>query len=453
MRKKDFLPFEEAREYARGLGLKGMREWRKWLTSGERPYNIPSAPDRFYKDKGWISWMDWLGKENFLSFKEARDYARGLGLKGMREWHHWARSGERPYNIPSAPVRSYKDQGWISWIDWLGSEDKRGSPSKDFLPFEEAREYARGLGLKSVTEWHHWARSIKRPNNIPSNPNLFYKDKGWISWMDWLGNEDKRGACSKDFLSFGEARDYVRGLGLKSAIEWREWTKSGERPYNIPSAPDRFYKDKGWISFGDWLGSEDKRGSSSKDFLSFEEARKYVRGLGLRLCYEWRKWLTSEERPYNIPSNPNIVYKDQGWISFGDWLGTQNKRGACSKDFLSFEEAREYARNLGLKSVTEWKRWARSGERPYNIPSNANVIYKNKGWINWMDWLGKENFLSFKEAREYVRALGLSSLSEWIKWLESEDRPDNIPAAPNSVYKDQGWIGWKDWLGKEDLNK
>ena len=76
--------------------------------------------------------------------------------------------------------------------------------------------------------------------------------------MDWLGSEDKRGGSfSKDFLSFEEAREYVRALGLKGMIELREWARSGERPYNIPSNPGRSYKDKGWIGLNDWLGKED----------------------------------------------------------------------------------------------------------------------------------------------------------------------------------------------------
>ena len=58
----NFLPFEEAREFARNLNLNGQAAWKKWSKSGKRPDDIPSHPDDVYKDSGWISWANWLGK-------------------------------------------------------------------------------------------------------------------------------------------------------------------------------------------------------------------------------------------------------------------------------------------------------------------------------------------------------------------------------------------------------
>ena len=60
----------------------------------------------------------------------------------------------------------------------------------EWMPFEEAREVAKALNLKSSTEWKSWAKS-ERPSNIPSNPREKYKDQGWVGWYDWLGYEAK----------------------------------------------------------------------------------------------------------------------------------------------------------------------------------------------------------------------------------------------------------------------
>jgi hypothetical protein len=60
------------------------------------------------------------------------------------------------------------------------------------------------------------------------------------------------------YLSFKEAKRYVLGLKLKSSFDWRLYCKSGQRPQNIPSHPDRVYKQKGWINWPDWLGSNTK---------------------------------------------------------------------------------------------------------------------------------------------------------------------------------------------------
>ena len=41
-------------------------------------------------------------------------------------------------------------------------------------PFEEAREYARSLGLQTTAEWNEWASSEERPRDIPLAPWLAY---------------------------------------------------------------------------------------------------------------------------------------------------------------------------------------------------------------------------------------------------------------------------------------
>src|SRR5262245_50601031 len=122
--KRNCLPFEEARTYARSLGLKNQIEWNAWMKAGARPANIPTAADSVYKDKGWLGWGDWLGTAigralqrrqrrttRFLPYEEARTYVRLLGLKNQIEWKAWARSTARPADIPSQAARAYKDRG------------------------------------------------------------------------------------------------------------------------------------------------------------------------------------------------------------------------------------------------------------------------------------------------------------------------------------------------------
>jgi superfamily II DNA or RNA helicase len=312
---------------------------------------------------------------------------------------------------------------------------------KQYKTFEEARAFTRNLNLKGQKEWREWTKSEMRKSDIPTNPHLVYKDKGWIGYGDFLGTGN---VASKniEFLSFEEARDFARNLNLKSSTEWFNWTKSGERPDNIPANPYKVYKDKGWISYGDWLGTWNVSTQNMK-FLYFEEVREFARSLNLKSSTEWFEWAKSGERPDTIPANPAVVYKDKGWISWGDFLGNE---------FLSFEEAREFVRNLNLNNNKEWNKWSKSGKRPENIPGNPNKIYKGKGWMNWGDFLGTgrvrdKDFLSFEEARAFARNLNLKSQKEWEVWSKSGYKPENIPVHPGVVYKDKGWAGWADFLG------
>ena len=277
------------------------------------PSNIPNSPNIVYKNKGWKSWTDFLGNE-FLPFEEAREFTHSLNLKTEKEWREWSKSGMRPSNIPGSPDKTYKNKGWLGWDDFLGN---------NFLPFEEAREYARSLNLKNQIEWQKWSKSGMRPSNIPGNPDKTYKNKGWLRWGDFLGN---------NFLPFEEAREYTRSLKFISSTKWKEWSKSGMRPSNIPGNPAVTYKNKGWKSWGDFLGN---------NFLPFEEAREYTRSLNLKNKRDWEEWSKNGMRPSNIPSTPNEVYKDKGWKSWADFLGylgngnvwTKNARSGFLEDF------------------------------------------------------------------------------------------------------------------------
>lgn len=57
-----------------------------------------------------------------------------------------------------------------------------------------------------------------------------------------------------------------------------------------------------------------------------------------------------------------------------------------------------------------------------------------------------------KEAREFVRNLGLKNTYEWEEYKRGnlnqlEHIPNNISKSPSTYYKDDGWIGMHDWLG------
>jgi hypothetical protein len=231
-------------------------------------------------------------RNNWRPFEEAREFARNLKLKDSGEWHIWAQSDARPIDIPADPAGVYQGEGWTVWGDWLGTRRRRGG----HRPFQEARAFARRLGLKKFEEWKTWSKSEDRPNDIPSNPAGVYKDKGWTNWSDWLGTRIRR--CGH--RPFQEAHAFVRGLGLKSQKEWKLWAASS-RPLDIPAYPEAVYKNKGWTVWADWLGTRVRR----KQHRPFHEAREFVHSLGFMSQSDWRKWVKSESFPDDIPTSPD----------------------------------------------------------------------------------------------------------------------------------------------------
>jgi hypothetical protein len=137
---------------------------------------------------------------------------------------------------------------------------------------------------------------------------------------DWLGTGTMAPRL-REYKSFEEAREFVHKLKLKSGEEWKEYCKSGQKPVDIPSYPNQTYKKDGWKTMGDWLGS----GSIAnflREYKSFEVARDYVHKLKLKSVKEWLEYCKSEQKPEDIPSNPDKTYKQNGWKGYGDWLGT-----------------------------------------------------------------------------------------------------------------------------------
>jgi predicted helicase len=79
---------------------------------------------------------------------------------------------------------------------------------------------------------------------------------------------------------FEEAREFVRGLGLKSRAEWDAYCKGdmprlGGLPSDIPVFPNQVYADQGWSGVGDWLGTGNVA-YFLREYRPFEEARLYV---------------------------------------------------------------------------------------------------------------------------------------------------------------------------------
>jgi hypothetical protein len=243
----------------------------------------------------------------------------------------------------------------------------------------------------------------------------------------------------KKFRNFIDARKFVQSLGLKNTKEWEDYCKSGKKPDDIPYAPQSSSYRNEWKGITDWLGNGNVANKDRK-YLSFEESRKFVRELGLKSTPEWGKYSKSN-RPNNIPSNPHLTYKDEGWVDWGNFLGTGTVKPG-KMQYMSFNDSREFVRKLGLKNSKEWQKYCVSGDRPNNINTNPSVVFKEKGWINWGDWLGtgavdpkKIKFRSLKEAREFVRSLGLKSIQEWKDYCKSGNKPYDIPSTPWSIYK------------------
>jgi hypothetical protein len=96
---------------------------------------------------GWRDWLGTRNiapfKREFLPFDKARIFARKLELKNIEEWKKFTkgelpRKGELPLTIPADPRRKYKKY-WKGYGDWLGT-GTIATREKQFLPFLSRNE-------------------------------------------------------------------------------------------------------------------------------------------------------------------------------------------------------------------------------------------------------------------------------------------------------------------------
>lgn len=73
---------------------------------------------------------------------------------------------------------------------------------RHFLLFEDAHKLVlpeiEKLGIDTERKWQYAKKyNYNRPNGVPYNPSLTYREKGWISWGHWLGTNNIRGCLRK----------------------------------------------------------------------------------------------------------------------------------------------------------------------------------------------------------------------------------------------------------------
>ena len=180
-------------------------------------------------------------------------------------------------------------------------ENRNNNYSLDskWMPFLEAREYARNLKLQSVQEWIKFAKGeisgLKKPENIPFVPQQFYKYQGWAGFVDWLGLKRKK---KINFHRFSFARNFVRSLQLENTKQWTLYCKGklgnrGVKPANIPTSPDVVYADKGWISWNDWFGCGVVE-HNGKMYEPFVDARSFIRSFKFTNVDQWYQYCHGE---------------------------------------------------------------------------------------------------------------------------------------------------------------
>jgi len=210
-------------------------------------------------------------------------------------------------------------------------------------------------------------------------------------------------------------------------------------------------REKFWISnFTDLVNTAPGGlgGGVIKYKISYDDCKKWVKdNLSVKSKSEWYK----VDIPDFIPRNPREAYIKRGWISWGDFLGTNKIQDNKKINYLSYIDAKKWINESKIlfKSKLDYK----NSNLPTFLPKRPERYYKNRGWLSWSDYLSnnriqnqKRIFLPYYEcidwlSKEYNQ---IKSHKQWI--IIRKEFPDYIPTNPNIHYIDKGWTNWKDFF-------
>ena len=159
------------------------------------------------------------------------------------------------------------------------------------------------------------------------------------------------------------------------------------------------------------------------------------------------KWYQKERKNHpHWHSAPHQCYAQSGWNGWQDLLEQKER-------WLGFEELKAEARIFykGETNVADW--YEEERKKHPHWPSSVYCIYKDKGWIDYGDLVGREGFVEFAQFKNKIRNLykGEVPITSWYKQIKQEYR--RWPAHPDQTYAKDGWIGWEELVGAESRNK
>ncbi len=283
-----------------------------------------------YKEENRDAKSDFFVSPGFWPYELAREFVRRLGLKNKRAWSDFTQTDEFSIlgKLPSSPESSYGPT-FTSWGDFLGTGNI-ANRDKSFLSLEDAKAQIRLIvpRISSEAAWRKAKRDGRMPATIPKNPNIYYANKGWLGWGDFLSN----GQPPKNlgpFLDYEAAKAFISRLvpRVKTTADFRQAILNGRIANNIPRNPHSHYKNgKGWIGYGDFLGTN-RASNANKIFVTYDIAVILVRQATppILLGKDYRHARDTNAVLSELPRNPDNYYRDE-WKGWGAFLGRRKPR-------------------------------------------------------------------------------------------------------------------------------
>lgn len=190
--------------------------------------------------------------------------------------------------------------------------------------------------IKGYNDWQKkYIKSPFFPNGVPKQPQITYKNKGWISWGHWLGTGSISNVeRNKGFKSYNDAKNWIKkNTTVTSKKQWYKYVESGLLPESIPVNPQRTYKGRGWHSWQEWLDTDNVRGGYScrKYTANFEFFKTWSSDMAYVLGFWWADGCMKDHRRFSIYQHNKDKYILDNILSVmeSDYPIAHDKRNCC----------------------------------------------------------------------------------------------------------------------------
>ena len=190
-----------------------------------------------------------------------------------------------------------------------------GSTKRYKIEYSECKDIIKSLNIKSKSEYNKATKLDNFPKEVPKKPRDYFKES-WITWGDFLGtNRPQDNLMAKLYVSYNDAKIWINeNMNINSISEWKKETKDNKIPEFIPNRPERYYKDRGWISWVDFLNNK-RLANNKRKIFSYENAKNLMKELNIKTIREYKK-VQCERYLNELPVHPHLTYKNKGFENY-----------------------------------------------------------------------------------------------------------------------------------------
>lgn len=343
--KKCFWEFKKARDYVRELGLKNKKQWKEYCKNN-RPEFLPSNPNAVYKEwNGFPYWMgyDWdvhcnkkysVNEDFFKTWSCNMSYVLGFWFADGYITNGLARDKRTRFIFGITQCEKYilEDILKVMDADYPIHEEKKKIGATSYRFFIESKEIVDDV----IKLGGGYRKSLV--SKFPDVPKEYLPDfiRGlWDGDGSAFKDKKKRATatftCGSKYFVDSFVEVLKSNVGIENPLVIRD--KRRKSAFSISLSPnssrklrDYMYNDCNLFlkrkkdifdSFGGFVLSSS---NIKENFLSFQDANKFVIGLGFNRQWHWREFCKIGKRPFYIPSNPSKTYIGIGWKNWRHFL-------------------------------------------------------------------------------------------------------------------------------------